>query len=59
MLQQINFFECMGVLFTAILTILFAFVLWGFFKVRAEMRKSTSDESSSTKPNNCEKGDQQ
>lgn len=59
MLQQINFFECMGVLFTAILAILFGFVLWGFFKVRAEMRKSTSDESSSVKPNNCKKGDQQ
>lgn len=50
MLQQINFFECMGVLFTAILAILFAFVIWGFFKVRSEMKK---------KPNNCKKGDQQ
>lgn len=58
MLQQINFFECMGVLFTAILAILFAFVMWGFFKVRAEMRKEpTSDESMSEKPNNCKKFD--
>ena len=57
---QINFFECMGVLFTAILAILFAFVMWGFFKVRSEMRKKpTSDESSSVKPNNSEKEDQQ
>ena len=36
MLQQINFLEAMGVLFTAILAILFGFVLWGFFKVRDE-----------------------
>lgn len=50
MLQQINFFECMGVLFTAILAILFAFVIWGFFKVRSEMKK---------KPTTSEKGDQQ
>ena len=57
MLQQINFFECMGVLFTAILAILFCFVLWGFFKVRSEMRKPTSDERSSVKPNNCKKFD--
>ena len=38
MLQQINFFECMGVLFTALLAILFGFVLWGFFKVKSEMK---------------------
>jgi flagellar biogenesis protein FliO len=50
MLQQINFFECMGVLFTAILAILFGFVIWGFFKVRSEMKK---------KPTTSEKGDQQ
>lgn len=43
MLQQINFFECMGVLFTAILAILFGFVIWGFFKVRAEMKKLVTD----------------
>ena len=49
MLQQINFFECMGVFFTAILAILFCFVLWGFFKIRAEMRKKPTSE----------KGDQQ
>ena len=55
---SINFFECMGVFFTAILAILFAFVLWGFFKVRNEMKKRpTSDESSSVKPNNCKKLD--
>lgn len=40
MLQQINFFECMGVLFTALLAILFGFVLWGFFKVKSEMKKN-------------------
>ena len=58
MLQQINFFECMGVLFTAILAIIFAFVIWGFFKVRAEMeKKPTCDESSSVKQNNCKKFD--
>ena len=50
MLQQINFFECMGVFFTAILAILFGFVLWGFFKVRGEMKK---------KPTTSEKGDKQ
>ena len=47
MLQQINFFECMGVLFTAILAILFAFVIWGFFKVRAEMKKKPTSEKTS------------
>lgn len=40
MLQQINFFECMGVLFTALLAIVFAFILYGFFKVRNEMQKN-------------------
>lgn len=43
---QINFFECMGVLFTAILAILFGFVLWGFFKVRADMKRPTGDKTS-------------
>lgn len=58
MLQQINFFECMGVFFTAILAILFAFVIWGFFKVKAEMRKKPAiNESSSGKPNKCKKLD--
>lgn len=38
MLQQINFLEAMGVLFTALLAILFGFVLWGFFKVKSEMK---------------------
>lgn len=40
MLQQINFLEAMGVLFTALLAILFGFVLWGFFKVKSEMKKN-------------------
>ena len=57
MLQQINFFECMGVLFTAILAILFAFVMWGFFKVRSEMRKKPAiNESSSEIPTNLKGG---
>lgn len=55
MLQQINFFECMGVLFTAILAILFGFVLWGFFKVRAEMKKKPTGDKTSP----VEKGDEQ
>lgn len=54
MLQQINFFECMGVLFTAILAIICAFVIWGFFKVRSEMKRPTGDKTSPV-----EKGDQQ
>lgn len=41
---QINFFECMGVLFTAILAIICAFVIWGFFKVRSEMKKKPTSE---------------
>lgn len=49
MLQQINFLEAMGVLFTALLAILFGFVLWGFFKVKSEMKKKPTSE----------KGDQQ
>lgn len=55
MLQQINFFECMGVLFTFILVLLFAVVLWGFFKVRSEMKKKPSGDESLP----VEKGDQQ
>lgn len=39
MILLTNFFEVMGVVFTAILAIICAFVLWGFFKVRNEMQK--------------------
>ena len=48
MLQQINFLEAMGVLFTAILAILFGFVLWGFFKVRGEMKKNVKQPKTET-----------
>ena len=34
-----NFFEIMGCIFTTLLAIFFALVLWGFFKVKAEMNK--------------------
>ena len=51
MLQQINFFECMGVLFTAILAILFGFILWGFFKVRSEMKKKPTSEKGGEQKN--------
>ena len=37
--MTINFFECMGVLFTAVLAIIFCFVIVGFFKIRKEMKK--------------------
>lgn len=48
MLQQINFLEAMGVLFTAILAILFGFVLWGFFKVKSEMKKNVKQPKTET-----------
>lgn len=48
MLQQINFLEAMGVLFTAILAILFGFVLWGFIKVRGEMKKNVKQPKTET-----------
>ena len=43
-LMTINFFECMGVLFTAILAILFGFVIWGFVHVKREMKKPVKTE---------------
>lgn len=36
----VNFFEAMGVLFTAILALLFGFVMVAFFKIRREMKKN-------------------
>ena len=42
-------------LFTAILAIIFAFVIWGFFKVRSEMKKKPTGDKSSP----VEKGDEQ
>lgn len=41
MILLTNFFEVMGVVFTFILAVIFAFVLWGFFKVRNEMKDNT------------------
>lgn len=43
MILLTNFFEVMGVLFTAILAMIFAFVLWGFFKIRHEMKKAEKE----------------
>lgn len=39
MILLTNFFEVMGVVFTALLAIVFGFILYGFFKVRNEMQK--------------------
>ena len=43
-LIQINFFECMGVLFTAVLAIIFGFVIWGFIHVKREMKKPLKED---------------
>ena len=40
MILLTNFWEVMGMVFTALLAIVFAFILYGFFKVRNEMQKN-------------------
>ena len=40
MILLTNFLEIMGMVFTALLAIVFAFILWGFIKVRNEMQKN-------------------
>lgn len=41
MILLTNFFEVMGVFFTFLMVIVFAFLLWGFFKIKSEMKDST------------------
>ena len=37
---MVNFLEAMGVLFTAILALLFGFVIVAFLRIRREMKKN-------------------
>ena len=43
MILLTNFFEVLGVVFTAILAVVFGFILWGFFKIRHEMKKAEKE----------------
>ena len=44
MILLTNFFEVLGVVFTAILAVVFGFILWGFFKVMSKMKKKPTSE---------------